>query len=184
MRRTLIDYTEERVTLPPEKFQPMLDFAMAMSRHFEKFGFFMGNKLILHGQLLLDDQHNMRYKQKVFVIMEITDPAPLSMPMVYCPAPWLKSGMDWHTGSDGWLCWGLPQQWRDKISALEKQNVSYQVLMKYAATWCIDSVISLLCRQWYAYRNELTEWPPEWKYWDHGQKGVLQYEREKRKTTK
>ena len=49
----------------------MLDFAMAMSRHFEKFGFFMGNKLILHGQLLLDDQHNMRYKQKVFVIMEM-----------------------------------------------------------------------------------------------------------------
>ena len=70
------------------------------------------------------------------------------------------------------------------ISALEKQNVAYHALMEYASAWCMDSVITLLCQQWYAYRNELTQWPPEWKYWDHGQKGVLQYEREKRKAAK
>lgn len=172
------------MTLPPEKFQTMLDFSMSLSRYFKTFGILMGNRLVLHGELLLDNQHDMRYKQKAFVIMEITHPAPLSMPLVYCPAPWLKSGMDWHTGSNGWLCWGLPQQWLDTISALEKQNVAYHALMEYASAWCMDSVITLLCQQWYAYRNELTQWPPEWKYWDHGQKGVLQYEREKRKAAK
>lgn len=177
-------YREELVTLTSEEFQPMLEFSMSLSRYFKTFGILMGNRLVLHGQLLLDDQYNMRYKQRAFVIMEITYPAPLSMPVVYCPALWLKSGMDWHTDSTGRLCWGLPQQWHDVISALKAQNVAYHALMEYASGWCMDSIITLLCRQWYAYRNELTQWPSEWKYWDHGQKGVLQYEREKRKATK
>lgn len=177
-------YCEAAVTIPSGEFQPMLDFAMKLSRYFNSYGFLMGNRLVLHGQLPLDNQHDMRFKQKVSVIMEITSPAPISMPMVYCSAPWLKCGQDWHAASDGLLCWELPERWIDKIADIQRQNAAPDALAEYAATWCMNGVITLLCRQWYAYKNELMQWPPEWGYWDHGQKGILQYEREKRKAHK
>jgi len=157
---------------------------MALSRYFESYGIVMGNRLVLHGQLLLDNKEEMRFKQIASVIAEITTPAPLSMPVVYCSAPWLKCGADWHISSNGWLCWELPNLWEDRIGKLEAEKVESGALTQYAATWCMNSVISLLCRHWYAHRHGIEQWPPEWKHWGHYNEGVLEYERQKRKNHK
>lgn len=167
MRKSLMDYTETPVTIPSDLFQPMLIFTMALSRYFQSSGVLMGNQLVLHGQLLLDNKQGMRFKQKASVIVEIATPAPLSMPTVYCLSPWVKCGSDWHIFPNGWVCWEKPEIWKDLIGKMMKCKTESNALINFAATWCMNSVISLLCRHWYAHRYEIKTWPPQWKYWPH-----------------
>ena len=54
-------------------------------------------------------------------------------------------------------------------------------LVREGRRWLFNNVRNLIDRHHYAHRQQFTTWPREWSDWQHGELGVAQYEREKRR---
>lgn len=96
-------------------------------------------------------------------------------PKVCCLESWMKTGPEWHNGPP--LCWVLREEWHDAMSWKTKP---VQAILDEGRDWLLRNTCCLINRHYTAHLDGLTAWPPEWKYWDHFDQGVKQYEREKR----
>lgn len=96
-------------------------------------------------------------------------------PQVWCHESWFRRGnADWHSYRDGGLCWELADRWRAHLANL-LYLVPITTITRHAAEYLLNSVRSLLERHLTGHRLGLVEWPPEWKYWAHGDAGLRQF---------
>ena len=178
-----MDYVQpEKITHSAAEYSIMQNFAMCLASNFVKFGIIHGDIIVIHGDILLNDGQQLKFTKKASVFIEIHYPSPDTMPEVYTTEPWVKTGQDWHIYESGKLCWGLSNEWQDTIKTIMETDISLAVQLKIAANWCVNHVKSLLARHWYAHVYGLSQWPKEWDYWNHGGKGVKEYEQQKRTT--
>lgn len=96
-------------------------------------------------------------------------------PTIFCLEPWMKSGPDWHNGPP--LCWTLPNLWRDCMTRRQKSVAS---IMSEGWNWMRNNVSALVAKHYDAELRGLKEWQPEWDFWGHGAKGVIEYKSEQR----
>lgn len=99
-------------------------------------------------------------------------------PRVVCHETWMKVDSDWHINEDGTLCWVLAREWSDVMAWKGKPA---KAIITEGHTWLMNGVRCLISRHKVAHDEKLTKWPEEWPQWDHQQKGVEQYERERRR---
>lgn len=178
-----MDYVQpEKITHSAAEYSIMQNFAMCLSAQFIQSGIIWGDIIVIHGDVLLSDGQQLNFKKKASVFTEIHFPAPIVMPEVYTTEPWIKTGPDWHIYESGKLCWGLPEEWHDTIKTIMVTDIPLAKQLDVAANWCVNHVKSLLARHWHAHLYGLNQWPEEWDYWNHGTKGIKEYEQQKRTT--
>lgn len=96
-------------------------------------------------------------------------------PLVYCHEYWFRRGdADWHSYSDGGLCWELHDRWFHHLSAV-KRRLSDHAFSTHAAEYLMNSVRSLLQRHVVGHELALVDWPTEWECWAHGDTALKQY---------
>lgn len=97
-------------------------------------------------------------------------------PRVYCDAPWMKTGVDWHNGPP--LCWIFYMEWRDAMNWKGKQ---VNLILSEGSELLFNNVRCLLNRHYTADVEGLTQWDPAWDFVAHYfREGRVQYERERR----
>lgn len=125
-----------------------------------------------------------RIQRHITVPVEfVVDHAWLSHPpAARTSAAFIKREIDWHCSKDGWLCVGLPDEWRDELAgeALHP-GTTPEELMDMAATWSLASTDSLISRHLIAARYGIKEWPDEWAQWAHFEEGREEYRRKRSK---
>lgn len=101
-------------------------------------------------------------------------------PLTHCNAPFLRRERDWHCSKDGWLCIGLPDEWRDTFEKEKQANSDPVRLMDIALTWSLASADSLISRHLYAARYGIEKWPAEWDQWEHFEAGRAAYRKQQK----
>jgi hypothetical protein len=135
--------------------------------------------IVVKGDLRLDNPHcDYRFSRTAQITMMFL-PYKLTrcLPMVWVHELWMKQEIDWHC-RDNRICWELDNYWTDLLKEKEK-TLSFEDLLIFAMTWCLESSASLIGRHWYAHTNKITEWPKEWDFWGHGETGKNEYEQSK-----
>lgn len=93
-------------------------------------------------------------------------------PLVLCAEPWVKKGADWHNKDS--LCWVIPDEWKDAMNWKGKPVAD---IMAEGLDWFLGGVRCLLSRHYHAHLEGIETWPPEWLAWGHGDAGVKEYKR-------
>jgi len=90
---------------------------------------------------------------------------------------WLKTGLEWHAFDSGWICFELPEHWRDQMAELVKSGHSN--VENLAAQWIIRATTHVLHVHYVCHRTCRQSWPDTIPFWDHGDEGSRQYRGEK-----
>jgi hypothetical protein len=98
-------------------------------------------------------------------------------PAVWCRETWMRDDPDWHNSHVGGMCWILEEVWRDGLNWPGKSALS---ILNEGRTWLVNDVRCLINRHYVAYREELTDWPADWPFWQHYNEGAREYERAER----
>jgi hypothetical protein len=88
---------------------------------------------------------------------------------VFCHEPWMKPNVEWHQlreDSSWYLCYELPERWEDRIAKVRDVNDILQTI-EFAKEFCLRSSRSLIEKHLFAFRQNITRWPPEWEAWPH-----------------
>lgn len=99
-------------------------------------------------------------------------------PTVHCRESWMRDCPNWHNSKEHGMCWVLREQWHDEMSDTQ---LTTKDLLEFGPQWLIAGVTSLIDRHYVGYINKLSNWPGEWLAYAHFDKGLKQYDREKRR---
>lgn len=104
-------------------------------------------------------------------------------PLLQCSEPWIcRPGgtltTNWHIRTDGLLCYVLDAEWEDALRNLSKKT-NGQYIGRVAAFYAINNARWLLYHHLLGYRDNLTDWPPDWPQRSHSTEGIIEYMRER-----
>ena len=126
---------------------------------------FNTDKSFVRGMLNLSHAH-IKDTTNVKIKIKISSDWIESQPEVFCFAPWMKVGDDWHVNNEKKLCWDLSYRWTDYLSEIRKK-ADLQEVEDFAVMWCLNSTKSLIHKHLLANDCGFTEWQKDWKYWSH-----------------
>lgn len=102
---------------------------------------------------------------------------------VFCTEPWIKKEVNWHLVPEilerpakddaAWrLCYELEQRWCDCIEFVRRSNKDPLKTITFAAAFCLQASRWLIEKHLFAYRQNITKWPPEWLAWPHNREAA------------
>jgi hypothetical protein len=122
--------------------------------------------------------HEMNQRARVPLQFAIQTDWMSRPPLSRSRADFIRRETNWHCSKEGWLCIGLPDEWKDTLADETKADGDAKRLMDIAVTWALASTDSLVSRHLYAARYGIDAWPDEWDQWAHFEAGREEYRRQ------